>query len=203
MAAREPKIRYKENPYTERAVAQTVEGYRLIKGKDSSLLVIENGTHGGMAQLTGFYQKVTVDKTHFIKLYADGVQALLGLKSAGKKVFNIVYRRLFDDDMYGKDRIILNYDMLTDDEKAQISESTLYRGLRDLIASEVLAFSSVDGVYWLNPSYIYRGDRLAYCKEYVLRKEKDVTPGEEKAKTRTRRLCGTEYELQKDENAEA
>ena len=179
---KDKKIRYTENPFTEKAVKQTVEGYRLIKGtNDNSLVVVDNNS-GGISRLTGFYQKIKVDKTHFIKLYAEGVQALLGLHPSGRKVFSIIYKILFDDDMYGKDRVILSYDSLTASEKETISIATWYRGIKDLIAADVLAATTVDSVFWLNPSFIYRGDRLAYCKEYVMEQAEKAKAIDAKAK---------------------
>jgi hypothetical protein len=38
--------------------------------------------------------------------------------------------------------------------------------MRELVEKEFLAASPSIGLYWLNPSFVWNGDRLAFVKEY-------------------------------------
>lgn len=54
-----------------------------------------------------------VDKTQFVKLYVDGVSAIEGLSSSGKKVFKILYLAIRDNK--DTDTILMSYDIVDQD----------------------------------------------------------------------------------------
>ena len=47
-----------------------------------------------------------------------------------------------------------------------MSEATYTRGMRELTEKGFIAATTVQGLYWLNPSFVWNGDRLAFVKEY-------------------------------------
>ena len=170
MAKRRDTKKYRENPWLEKAAIQTVVGNRIItaKGDSDKKFIIAPDT-GEIEGFTGFYTKQEVDKTHFLKLYADGIRALTGLSTAGMKVFMLVYDKVTSNDGFNKDTIMLNYEMLSDDEKAEFGLRTFQRGITDLINHEFLAETLQIGVYFINPTYIYNGNRLAIVNEYIMK----------------------------------
>lgn len=176
MPARKNTVKYVKNPFMQSALAHTVQGNRVITGKEDNTRMIVNRDTGEVEGITGFYQRITVDRTSFLKVYAQGIRALLGLKPAGMKVFIIVYDEMLDDRNYQKDQIVLNYEMLEDDIKESMSKATFFRGISQLIEGNILAESPIRGMYWINVDYIYRGNRLALCKEYVMEEAKEVDP---------------------------
>ena len=113
MPNRRGVIKYKTNPWLEKAALQTAIGTRIItaEGDKNRKLIISQGT-GEIQGLTGFYTRIKVDKTHFLKLYADGIRALTGLSTAGMKVFIVLYDEITNNRGYGKDTLMLNYEML-------------------------------------------------------------------------------------------
>jgi len=161
--------RYKQNPWLEKAAMQTALGTRIItaKGDNDRKLVISEST-GEIQGLTGFYTRIKTDKTHFLKIYADGIRALTGLSTAGMKVFIVLYDIVTADKGYGKDTVMLNYEMLNEEQQKQFSLRTFQRGITDLIAHEFIAETMQSGVYFVNPTFIFNGDRLALVKEFVL-----------------------------------
>lgn len=170
MAKRRDVKRYRENPWIEKAAIQTVVGNRIItaKGNDDKKFIVSPDT-GEIEGFTGFYTRQEVDKTHFLKLYADGIRALTGLTTAGMKVFMLVYDKVTSNEGFNKDTIMLNYEMLSDDEKAEFGLRTFQRGITDLINHEFLAETLQIGVYFINPTYIYNGNRLAIVNEYIMK----------------------------------
>lgn len=180
MAKRRDVKRYRENPWIEKAAIQTVVGNRIItaKGNDDKKFIVSPDT-GEIEGFTGFYTRQEVDKTHFLKLYADGIRALTGLSTAGMKVFILVYDKVTSNEGFNKDTIMLNYEMLSDDEKAEFGLRTFQRGITDLINHEFLAETLQIGVYFINPTFIYNGNRLAIVNEYIM---KPVEPPKKEVK---------------------
>lgn len=75
--------------------------------------------------------------------------------------------------MEGKNKteIILNYDMLSEDEQKLLSRSTFERGISELIKANFIAETYVATYYFINPSYIFNGNRIAIVKEYILKRK--------------------------------
>lgn len=172
-------MKYEENPWIEKTAVQTVQGTRIITAKgDSSRKLIVSSESGEVEGFSGFYTKKTVDKSKFVKLYADGIRAFTGLSSSGMKVFIIVYDMVSSKDGMNSDTVFLNYAMVQksnssneENGKKKISETSFYRGLKDLIKCEFIAETLVPSVYYINPTYFYNGDRLALVTEYFVQKE--------------------------------
>ena len=163
--------KYRENPFLKDVAEHTQTGYKKIASKDNSALVVMNKETGELQGAAGIWHKEEIERNQFVKLYSDGVAAILGLKSPGKKVFRLVYNQLYGKEGKNKTEIILNYDMLSDDEQKLLSRRTFVSGVSELIKTKFIAESYVPTYYFINPSYIFNGNRMAIVKEYILKKE--------------------------------
>lgn len=123
------------------------------------------------APIAGFWEAEEVDSTRFIKLFVNGVKALKELTGAGTKVFEVLYLRVQDN--IGKDRIFMSYSDL-DQKLTPMSHSTYKRGLSELIEKKFIAATPTQGWYWLNPDFVFNGDRLAFVKEFRLKSSKSI-----------------------------
>jgi hypothetical protein len=65
----------------------------------------------------------------------------------------------------GKDRVYLSIGSVNQ-EITPISKTIYTRGMRELIDKGFLAASSNMNLYWINPDFLWNGDRLAFVKEY-------------------------------------
>ena len=84
-------------------------------------------------------------------------------------MFEVLYLKV--QESIGKDVIYLSFydvDQLT----TPMSESTFMRGMRELVAKGFLAESMSSAKYFLNPDYMWNGDRLAFVKEYRVKGSK-------------------------------
>ena len=83
--------RHKSNPFIAQAAVNSKTGTKRLSNKkgDKYMIISE---HGETIAPAGFHEVVEVDKTQFVKLYVNGVKAFQGLKSAGAKVFELIYR---------------------------------------------------------------------------------------------------------------
>lgn len=116
----------------------------------------------------GFWHTQEVDKTQFVKLYVNGVKAFAGLSGAGAQVFGLVYAEL--QKTPGKDLIYLNFHDINQDV-TPISKATFMRGVKEILEKKFLAETLVSGRYFVNPDYIFNGDRLAIVKEYRIKRD--------------------------------
>lgn len=159
---------YEKNPYIVDASLNTNEGTKrkTLRSKDGTTLMITSQS-GEVVAPAGFWQTQEVDKTQFVKLYVNGVKAFRELTAAGAKMFEILYLEV--QKAIGRDRVYISFSNLP--EEFDISQATFTRGMRELIDKKFVAPTAAIGWYWVNPDYMWNGDRLAYVKEYRLKRD--------------------------------
>lgn len=162
-------VKYETNPFLAGASLNTNEGTkrRTLRSKDGSQLMITSPS-GEVVAPAGFWSTQEVDRTQFVKLYINGVKAFAGLSGAGAQVFGLVYAEL--QKAPGKDVIYLNY-LDIDQSISTISRATFMRGIKEILIKKFLAETMVSGRYFVNPDFIFNGDRLAVVKEYRVRRD--------------------------------
>lgn len=162
-------VKYETNPFLPDAAANTNEGVKRknLKSKDGSQMMITN-QDGSFTAPAGFWHTQEVDRTQFVKLYINGVKAFAELSGAGAQVFGLVYAELQKSP--GKDMIYLNYQDVNQDITT-ISKATFMRGVKEILLKKFLAETLVSGRYFVNPDYIFNGDRLAIVKEFRLKRD--------------------------------
>ncbi len=162
---------FAENPFLRAVAEHTRIGKKTITtGTNDKFLLINKGT--GEALPTGIYTHQEVELNEFVKLYAEGAAAILGLKTAGRKAFQIFYSRLLGKEGKDKTEIWLNYETFDETIKKWISRATWDRGINELIKAQFIAQSPTPGYYFVNPCYIYNGNRLLIAKAYTLKPQK-------------------------------
>lgn len=160
--------KFVENPFLK-AVAETAKtGKKKVFGNTQDKFMITDTSTGEIIP-AGIYFNKEVEKSEFVKLYAEGAAAIMGLKSPGKKVFQIMYGKLLGAEGKDKTEIILNYDMLGADVKKWISKPTFFRGINELLKTKFIAQTMVASCYFINPAFIYNGNRLLIAKSYTLK----------------------------------
>lgn len=157
---------YKTNPFVNLASANTKEGVKRITDKTGTKMMVVSQDTGEIVAPAGFWQTQEVDKTQFVKLYINGVKAFKDLSGAGTKVFALLYMEV--QKQIGKDRVYLSFHAI-DQDINPMSETTYSRGMRELIEKKFLAPSTLQGWFFINPDYLWNGDRLAFVKEYRLK----------------------------------
>jgi hypothetical protein len=149
---------YDKNPFM---VEMTTKTRRVTNKRGDMMLVSNDGEI--KSQIAGFWEAEEVDSTKFVKLFVQGVKALKELTGAGTKVFEVLYLRVQEN--IGKDRVFMALSEV-DQALTPMSEATYTRGMRELIEKGFIAATPTQGWYWLNPSFVWNGDRLAFVKEY-------------------------------------
>lgn len=160
--------RYKTNPFLEGMVIP-VKG-RQVKlsrlGKDDNILINQGtgeilGTH-----ITTFKK---VDSEQFVKLFTANIALTFDLSSPGIKAFSVLLwvvqnKAMAKDDV---DLDTLALDEFTEshsdqDPPLRLSPATFRRGLCELEKAQIIAKTMRQGRYFINPNFIFNGDRLAF-----------------------------------------
>lgn len=152
--------RYDHNPFVQGL--NTKSSVRRVIDKSGTKLMVVSES-GEIVAPAGFWQSQEVDQTQFVKLYVHGVKAFKNLTGAGTKVFELLYLRVQEN--IGKDQIWLTFPYV-DQTVTPISDTTFYRGMKELLEKEFIAETMTPGLYYLNPDYLWNGDRLAFVKQY-------------------------------------
>lgn len=150
---------YDKNPFMVEVTTKT----RRVTNKRGNMMLVSSDTGEVQNKIAGFWESEEVDSTKFVKLFVQGVKALKELTGAGTKVFEVLYLRVQEN--IGKDQIFMAFASV-DQALTPMSHSTYKRGLSELITKGFIAATTVQGWYWLNPDFIWNGDRLAFVKEY-------------------------------------
>lgn len=161
---------YSKNPFMEAASDNTKIRSKRIPDKSGTNFMITNTSTGEQTAPAGFWQYQEVDKSQFVKLYVNGVKAFAELSSAGTKLFALIYMAVSQS--IGKDIIYFSFSTI-DQDFTPISEATYARGMRELTAKNFIAASIHQGQFYINPDFVFNGDRLAFVKEYRVKKNDD------------------------------
>lgn len=170
--SRRGMVKYEKNPFIKTAVDNIKSGVKQIKGSTSDRMMVLNQNSGEViAGGVGFVHYAEVDKTQFIKLYVNGVKAIKELTSAGTKVFEILFREVQKNKE--SDEVWLAFNLI-DQEDTPISESTFYRGMKEIIEKKFIAESNVQNRYFLNPDFIFNGNKMTFVKAYMLKENENI-----------------------------
>ena len=160
---------YEKNPFVVDMTTKT----RRVTNKRGDMMLVSGSTGEVTSQVAGFWEAEEVDSTKFVKLFVRGVKALKELSGAGTKVFEVLYLRVQEN--IGKDQIFMAFPSV-DQTLTPMSQATYKRGMAELIEKGFVAATTVQGWYWLNPSFVWNGDRLAFVKEYKLKSSQKRDP---------------------------
>jgi hypothetical protein len=161
-------IRYKTNPFVEEMIIP-IKG-RQVKlsklGKDDNIL-INHGTGEVLGTHVTTYRKV--DGEQFVKLFTANIAMTFALTPPGIKAFSILVWVL-QNQALSKDEIALDaltLDDFLDDHKdkkppLKLSPATFRRGINDLETAQIIAKTMRQGRYFINPNFIFNGDRIAF-----------------------------------------
>lgn len=170
------RTRFKTNPFLENMVVP-VKGkqVKLSKlGKEDNVLINQNtgevlGTH------VTTYKRV--DGEHFVKLFTANVALTFDLSSAGIKAFTVllweVQKSAISKDEVDFDQLVLDefLEKHKDNEPPlRLSLATFKRGINELEKAQIVAKTLRQGRYFINPNFVFNGDRIAFTT--VIEREK-------------------------------
>lgn len=162
-------IRYKTNPFLSDLVVNLREKQVRLGplGRDSHILVNEST---GIKQGTHLVTYRHVDSEQFLKLFTRNIALTFDLTSPGIKAFNVLCWAV-QAGALAKDEVALDSIALEDFLVAHkgrtpplkdVSIATFKRGLAELETAKLIAKTVRKGRYFVNPSFVFNGDRVAF-----------------------------------------
>lgn len=161
--------KYKTNPFIPAASQNSKIGTKRLSNKKGDKLMVVSEETGEIIAPAGFHTIMEVDKTQFVKLFKNGVKAFTNLTNAGAKVFSFMYDEMSKN--RSQDYIYLTYQDICDAGEP-ISKATFHRGMLELLQHNFLAQTEKVGKYFVNPDYVWNGNRLAFIREFRLKSAK-------------------------------
>lgn len=153
---------YRANPFlTDAEIKQRT---RRVINKRGDMFLASRDDGEITVPIAGFWEAHEIDDAKFVKLYANGVKQLADLTNTGARVFELLFLAI--SNAIGKDEIPLAYQRLDTQQRREMSAKTFQRGVTELIAKQFIAPAPIAGTFWLNPNYLWNGDRLTFIKEY-------------------------------------
>lgn len=135
-----------------------------------------NPATGELAGVTAIHIVEERDDAEFVKVFAEGVRAAFELSRTGYRVFQAVlgiYQNTAMKGGYAEAVELFWFGDGLNGQQLDMSEKTFQRGLKELLAKGFLAPKS-SSMFWVNPSLFFKGDRVAFVKEYR-RKSRAIT----------------------------
>lgn len=173
--------RYKENPFLENMVVPMKgKQIKLSKiGGDDNVLINQNTGEVQGTHVTTFKQ---VDSDQFVKLFTANIALTFDFTTAGIKVFNVllwtVQNHALSKDEVDLDSFILEeflrVQLKQNNHNLKLSLATFKRGLNELEKAKIIAKTIRQGRYYINPSFVFNGDRIAFTT--VIERRKRNTP---------------------------
>jgi len=173
-------VRFNTNPFVEN-MNILLKNKRISissMGKNDEILINQitgevRGTHVGTYKV--------VDPTKFIKLFTQNIGMILDLNRAGIRSLGVVAWAVQQKSI-NKDIVPLTQNTLKEFTKSYSEDgfclATFKKGIAELIKAKILARHMDRGVYFINPSFIFNGDRIAFTK--VIEKSKEQHSEKEK-----------------------
>jgi hypothetical protein len=135
-----------------------------VLGNDKNILINQetgemHGTH------IATFKKV--DRTQFVKLFTANIAMTFDLSSSGIKTFTVlmwaVQHKALCKDEVDLDAIILEEFIEQHKEKnLKLSLPTFKRGINELEKAMMIAKTMRQGRYFINPNFIFNGDRIVF-----------------------------------------
>lgn len=168
--------RHRENPFLEDMVVpiknKNVKLSRI--GKDNNILVNE---HTGEISGTHVTTTKRVDSDRFIKLFTANIGMTFELSKAGIKTFSVLIWCI-QHSAISKDEVMLDSYALEDfilqnqhvRPPIKLSTATFKRGINELEVAQIVAKTIRQGRYFINPNFVFNGDRIAFTT--IIEREK-------------------------------
>lgn len=140
------------------------KGVRLTTtGKNSENILMNTGT--GETAMTNVVSYKKTDSEKFIKLFTSHIALSFDLSSTGIKAFMVLAWALqhssISKDVVSLDKYAFS-DFMESNPDLNYKWRTLQRGITELVNAGIIARHTRPGNFYINPYFIFNGDRIAF-----------------------------------------
>lgn len=158
--------KFEENPFIESAIKE-IESNLVYKQKygtrtDEKGIVTTVDHNTGEVFQTSFLRRVEVDEDKFAKLYVQQLALLNNLSNAGIRVLGYLLTAIkpnAGEFVLHKDKCMQHCGYKT--------LKPVYKGLTELVNANIIARSSTEAVFFINPLVVFNGNRVVFATEYI------------------------------------
>lgn len=156
-----PSLR--ESPFMDDLVINTKK--KRITVARGSVMVDENT--GEITSRTEIGQVINIDSEEFIKIFPREMGAWFDFEKSTQKLFGQMLMKV-QTEAINKDIFYYSLDDMASD--TGYSKQTLYKCLTELINKKVIAKHQNQNLFFLNPRFLFNGDRADFVKSYRISK---------------------------------
>ncbi len=170
----DPSKRYADNPFMENQVITTKSKKISVFSTTGAHTKLVNEETGEAPETTVMAFR-EVDDAMFIKLFTQNIGLTFNLSSNGVKALNVliwvlqqhISRDLILIDKYTHEDFMKSHDS----QNIKLAYNTMAKGLSELCKAQIIAKSKRQGHYYINPHFVFNGDRVRFVTE-IRRKKK-------------------------------
>jgi hypothetical protein len=179
---------HKINPFVENAMiriaSNKVTKRQFINGNKGVENLIVNYATGEIEGSSTFMKVIQVDEEKFAKLYIAELGAIWDLNKSAIRVLSYILTQLKPN----SDSVFIDREECKEYCKYS-SPNAVYDGLTGLIEAGIIARSTKNYLYFINPLVLFNGSRVSFARTYI-KKQKD-NPNQIN-------LFGTEYPINEE-----
>ena len=155
-------IKHTTNPFIENMAnnhVQTKKKSELIGSRHTEYASVETGEIEGGRQIHTIYKDV--DPEAFAKIYLNKMKEVFNLPIQSYKVLGYILNNVKPNkaEFYIYPHLVMAYAKWK-------SKRSVYTGLSGLINSDIIANSVIPSLYYINPTYVFNGDRFICIQEW-------------------------------------
>ena len=162
-----------ENPFLKQAIEEVnnsiVKKYKTAAKTDQkAILQAFDPQSGEILGHTQFIRQIEVDEQQFAKLYLSNFSAFFDLQPSAIKVFGYILTQIKpnQDEFFFDREECMQYTEYK-------SDTSVFKGLAQLLKSEIIARGKTDYRYYINPMIFFNGNRITFAKTYIKKQKTD------------------------------
>jgi hypothetical protein len=156
----------RENPFAKGSEIRT--RHKTVRTRASGGRDLVDSETGEIVAQSAIHIIEEKDEQEFIKVFSEGVKAAFDLSRTGARVFQAVlneYERAPMHRGYADSLMLFWFGPGLNEKDIGMSDRTFHNGLKELLAKGFLAPKSPNH-FWVNPALFFKGDRVAFLREY-------------------------------------
>ena len=163
---------HKENPFVETIPSNKKKKTEMLYANGK---VVLDPKTGEVEDVQGIARVRYVDPEQFVKLYLNQLWIFFELGKPAQRVAEFVMQQVGRRAM-GQGEILLSYWEFAEyfEDRGGGSRPSFLRGIEELADKNVIARSPTSGVWWINPSLLFNGDRARFVTEIRKKKKNSV-----------------------------
>lgn len=181
------KKRYDTNPFLDNLTVTKKSKIVTVSpmGKNDNVIINQST---GEIKGTSINTYKAVDNETFIKLFTQNIALTFDLTASGLKALNVLiyavqYTAINKDEVFLDSKTLKRF-FADNPNIKKITNRTFLSGLASLVDAKIIAKSTRLGIYFINPSFMFNGDRIAFTTIIERKRKTDLEKLEDNGQMR-------------------